>query len=151
MAGGRRILSGCTSVWQGFAGRIPDSGPPLSSSLFLSPCKSKEELSHSAPWELRPGIQQLIFVCSVSGLCCVQALSQAVEWNRNQRNFFFLSCSFGTTVRNVQLSTRQMFFSCHLPTRSSFLVQAYIVFQNLIWISLPTHIWFWPVLPFPAL
>lgn len=117
---------------------------------FFSPCRRKEELSHSAPWELRPWIQQLIFVCSAVWLTLCPTLSQAVEWNRNQRNFFsFLQLWHDSeecpTIHEINV------FQLPPPTRSLFLVQACIVFQNLIWISLPTHIWFWPVLPFSAL
>ena len=95
VAKGRSILSGCNFNlsgirWQAASAwlRSLGPGPPQLFSLLLSPCKRKEELSHSAPQELRPWVKYLILSALLSSPCRVQTLSQAVEWSRNQRNFF---------------------------------------------------------------
>lgn len=90
VAGGRRVLGACTSVCQGFAGRIPDSGPlPSYSWFFFSPCRRKEELSHSAPWELRPWIQQLIFVCSAVWPTLCPSPFPGCRVKQKSKEFFF--------------------------------------------------------------
>lgn len=90
--------------------------------------------------------------------CLLYCLAHAVSkpfprlWSGLEiRIFFFLPAALALQWRMSYYPEDKCVLTATSPQEVRSWFRLLIVFQSLIWISLPSHIWFLPDLPFPAL